>query len=262
MTATQATAICTCKSCLIVLGWLDTIDDAVVGVQPTPPLLPQCLDRDPSDRLPFAFHPPAPPWAISSTARASTSTTISRNKSQSQRSTSPVYQWIYHAAHSWPGARRVKRHTNSSGTHAYIYYHVVNQVGIAPVFVPPVRVLCPDQVLDAKIDLAPSLTPWRDSQFKKDILSAVIAQPLAERTVLQTMHDGLLFQPIAVAIKTKVFQGDENCGLVQLGVWTAAWHVGMRKFMPPGHGKRLVTLPVLLVAHYNWSLFFCVRPRR
>ncbi|KAI6357051.1 hypothetical protein MCOR25_007750 [Pyricularia grisea] len=120
-----------------------------------------------------------------------------------------------------------------------VQYHVVNQVAIAPAFVPPVRVTCPDQILDAviqkKIDLELSLTPWRDSQFKEDILSAVIAQPLAERTVSQTMHDGLLFQPIAVAIETKAFQGDENCGLVQLGVWTAAWHVGMREFMPPGH---------------------------
>ncbi|KAI6357050.1 hypothetical protein MCOR25_007749 [Pyricularia grisea] len=73
MTATQARAICTCKSCLIVLGWLDTIDDAVVGVQPTPPLLPHGLDRDPSDRrvldadmTPLAVrgnhHPPASSW--------------------------------------------------------------------------------------------------------------------------------------------------------------------------------------------------------
>ncbi|EHA46759.1 hypothetical protein MGG_18092 [Pyricularia oryzae 70-15] len=37
----------------------------------------------------------------------------------------------------------------------------------------------------------------------------------------------------------------------------------MHKFIPPGHGKHFVTLPVLLVAHYNWSLFFaCDRGER
>ncbi|KAL5867461.1 hypothetical protein ACKVWC_011351 [Pyricularia oryzae] len=150
-----------------------------------------------------------------------------------------------------------------------VQYHVVNQVGIAPAFVPRVRVTCPDRgglgavIQQKKIDLALSLSPGGDSQLKQDILGAVIAQPLAERTVSQTMHDGLLFQPIAVAIETKTFQGDENYGLVQLGVWTAAWHVRMHKFMPPGHGKHLVTLPVLLVAHHNWSLFFaCDRGER
>ncbi|ELQ33312.1 hypothetical protein M0657_011427 [Pyricularia oryzae] len=446
MTATQAAAICTCNSCSFcsVFRWLNTIDHAVVGAQPTPPLLPhgrdprfklrknpsgltkrkrrsglnteallpacamppsppgslprsasppkrrrvQEHDRDPvfdSDltprairgndhppssssanlnpsRAPFTLHPPAPPSSISLASRASTSTTISRNQSQSQRSTSPAKRTIdlltlEKPIHIVPGNNSAKKllellppdvhglHTTlqsisglvtpcipgqvqeevtgiegpmssawftppgenddkaiaiaelktldsicddafrlaSQKAHEFewnacvhlrmlvqatwlarsaVQYHVVNHVGIAPAFVPPVRGTFPDRgVLDTviqqkKIDLALSLSPGRDSQLKEDILSAVIAQPLAERTVSQTMHDGLLFQPIAVAIETKTFQGDENYGLVQLGVWTAAWHVRMRKLMPPGHDKRLVTLPVLLVAHHNWSLFF------
>lgn len=96
---------------------------------------------------------------------------------------------------------------------------VVSQVGITPAFVPPIRVTYLDRggldaVIQKKIDLALSLDPGRNSRLKEDILGAVIVQPLSERTVSQTMHDGLLFLPIAVAIETKTFQGDENYGLV------------------------------------------------
>ncbi|KAI6306923.1 hypothetical protein MCOR29_009904 [Pyricularia oryzae] len=414
ITATHAATICTCNSCSIIFGWLETINHAVVGAQPTPPSPPGSLsrsasppkrrriqeyDRDPSkgpafdsdltpravrgndhppssssanpnpNRTPFKFHPVAPPSSTSSASKTSTSTTISRNQSQSQRSTSPTKRTIdlltlekpihiiagNHSAKkllkllppdihglyrtlqfinglvtpcvpgqvqkkvmgiegpispAWfttPGENDDKatadaklktlnnicddafRLTNKKAhefewnacvhipiliqatwfARSAVQYHVINQVGIAPAFVPRVRITYPDRKgLDAviqqnKIDLALSLSPGGNSQLKQDILGAVIAQPLAERTVSQTMHDGLLFQPIAVAIKTKTFQGDENYGLVQLGVWTAAWHVRLHKFMPPGHGKHLVTLPVLLVAHHNWNLFFaCNRGER
>ncbi|QBZ53505.1 hypothetical protein PoMZ_09189 [Pyricularia oryzae] len=45
------------------------------------------------------------------------------------------------------------------------------------------------------------------------MLGAVIAQPLAERTVWKTMRDGLLFQPIAVAVENKTFRGDKKYGV-------------------------------------------------
>ncbi|TLS20658.1 uncharacterized protein PpBr36_11101 [Pyricularia pennisetigena] len=62
--------------------------------------------------------------------------------------------------------------------------NVFNQVGITPAFVPPIRV----------------------TYFNRRGFDA--------RTVSQTIYDGLLFLPIAVAIKTKIFQGDKNYGLV------------------------------------------------
>ncbi|TLD03617.1 uncharacterized protein PgNI_11646, partial [Pyricularia grisea] len=46
------------------------------------------------NRAPFTFHPSAPPPVTSSASRASTSTTISRNQSQSQRSTIPAKRTI------------------------------------------------------------------------------------------------------------------------------------------------------------------------
>ncbi|KAH9427451.1 hypothetical protein MCOR02_012083 [Pyricularia oryzae] len=45
------------------------------------------------------------------------------------------------------------------------------------------------------------------------MLGAVIPQPLAERTVWKTMRDGLLFQPIAVAIENKTFRGNKKYGV-------------------------------------------------
>ncbi|KAI6480054.1 hypothetical protein MCOR14_011732 [Pyricularia oryzae] len=47
------------------------------------------------------------------------------------------------------------------------------------------------------------------------MLGAVIPQPLAERTVWKTMRDGLLFQPIAVAIENKTFRGNKKYGVFE-----------------------------------------------
>ncbi|KAL5903063.1 hypothetical protein ACKVV7_011371 [Pyricularia oryzae] len=141
-----------------------------------------------------------------------------------------------------------------------VLHHVVTQVAIAPAFVPPTN---PDRaagldtiIMQKKIDLALSLNPPDGSRLKEDIRRAVLDQAQDEQTVSQTASQALRYRPAAIAIETKTVQGDDNYGLVQLGVWTAAWHVRMNKFLPEGDQRHLISLPVLLVNRNAWTLYF------
>ncbi|KAF2965646.1 hypothetical protein GQX73_g7910 [Xylaria multiplex] len=84
----------------------------------------------------------------------------------------------------------------------------------------------------------------------------------------QTLLSNLLYNPIAVSIKTKIASSRED-PLLQLGLWTAAWHKRMatlreRRFpatpqaylagsrVPP----KLVSVPLIEVIAHEWFMYF------
>ncbi|KAI0868227.1 hypothetical protein GGS24DRAFT_223891 [Hypoxylon argillaceum] len=84
----------------------------------------------------------------------------------------------------------------------------------------------------------------------------------------QTLLSNLLYNPIAVSIETKIASSRED-PLLQLGLWTAAWHKRMatlreRRFpatpqaylagsrVPP----KLVSVPLIEVVAHEWFMYF------
>lgn len=66
-----------------------------------------------------------------------------------------------------------------------------------------------------------------------------------------------------MSIETKTERSSED-PLIQLGIWTAAWHkrlcclqseVQRRRGLPPTE-QRLVTVPLIQAVGHNWDLYF------
>ncbi|KAI0436897.1 hypothetical protein F4803DRAFT_556558 [Xylaria telfairii] len=92
--------------------------------------------------------------------------------------------------------------------------------------------------------------------------------------VNQTLLTDLLYVPIAVSIETKIASSQAD-PLVQLSLWTAAWHKRMyalrhhlfplppQSYLPPGSRRmhpRLVSVPVIEVVSHEWFIYFtCYR---
>ncbi|KAK3360756.1 hypothetical protein B0T25DRAFT_496757 [Lasiosphaeria hispida] len=76
--------------------------------------------------------------------------------------------------------------------------------------------------------------------------------------VNQTDYPPLLRAPTAVTIETKVGGASSEEGRLQLGIWTAAWHIRMTALGLGGgkEGPSLPTLPLILTHDHEWSLYF------
>ncbi|KAI3316764.1 hypothetical protein HD806DRAFT_516847 [Xylariaceae sp. AK1471] len=89
--------------------------------------------------------------------------------------------------------------------------------------------------------------------------------------VNQTIQLGILYSPIAVSIETKTSSSQDD-PLIQLGLWTAAWHKRMsalrerrfppppKSYIPPGtisrEKRRLVSVLQIEVVGHEWSVYF------
>lgn len=89
--------------------------------------------------------------------------------------------------------------------------------------------------------------------------------------VNQTLLSNLLYNPIAVSIETKIASSRED-PLLQLGLWTAAWHKRMatlreRRFpstpqaylassRAPREPPKLVSVPLVEVVAHEWFIYF------
>jgi hypothetical protein len=120
-----------------------------------------------------------------------------------------------------------------------------------------------------KVDYALVLQCRRDSQLHVAISQACLSlqsQIGGKRHVNQTDHQKIQFKPIAVAIEAKrtTAGGDR---VVQLGLWTAAWHTRMEQFRmlhakpnpgsdAAGEGGWIVPLPLIAINGSAWNLYF------
>ncbi|KAI1186544.1 hypothetical protein F5B17DRAFT_441007 [Nemania serpens] len=110
---------------------------------------------------------------------------------------------------------------------------------------------------------------------EKEKLRQVIYDSCFEATlgygyVNQTLPLNLLYNPIAVSIKTSITSSKTD-PLVQLGLWMAAWHKRMyelrdclfpltpQAYLPSGSVRthpKLVSVPIIEVVSHEWSMYF------
>jgi hypothetical protein len=99
-----------------------------------------------------------------------------------------------------------------------------------------------------------------DSTLGEVIREAVASMPMSVG-VNQLAYAPLRYSPIAVGIESKTGMSNLEEGRRQLGVCTAAWHRRMHALMAQKtymRGKRIVTLPLLLIVEHEWRLSFAV----
>ncbi|KAI0105709.1 hypothetical protein GGR51DRAFT_560181 [Nemania sp. FL0031] len=120
-----------------------------------------------------------------------------------------------------------------------------------------------------KVDFAVVLDVAEDEPLQKTIVEFIDHVSVATGTlphVNQTIYRPLNYSPIAVSIEAKVQSVKDP--LVQLSVWTAAWHkrmyglrwhLGLMKIacqQPTTPQPRLVTLPLIQIVGHSWQLYF------
>ncbi|KAK0639525.1 hypothetical protein B0T16DRAFT_302146, partial [Cercophora newfieldiana] len=113
--------------------------------------------------------------------------------------------------------------------------------------------------------LAPNLASDLDSAIQNRLIELArttksTALLSTQLSINQTDFPPLTRSPAAVTIETKVAGASLEEGLLQMGIWTAAWHRRM-EILGIGGGKpgpRLPTLPLILTHDHAWSLYFAV----
>ncbi|KAJ8126508.1 hypothetical protein O1611_g7131 [Lasiodiplodia mahajangana] len=120
-----------------------------------------------------------------------------------------------------------------------------------------------------KVDFAIVLDVAEDEPLQKTIVEFIDHVSVGAETlphVNQTIYRPLNYSPIAVSIEAKVQSVKDP--LIQLSVWTAAWHkrmyglrwhLGLMKIArqePTTPRPRLVTLPLIQIFGHNWQLYF------
>ncbi|KAK5656462.1 hypothetical protein OQA88_4845 [Cercophora sp. LCS_1] len=109
--------------------------------------------------------------------------------------------------------------------------------------------------------LAPKLETELESaiQAKLAALAAGKKSPTLHVGINQTDYTPLTHFPAAVSVETRVAGGNLEEGLMQLSIWTAAWHKRMEALGVAGKNQaRLPTLPLILTHEHQWSLYFAV----
>ncbi|KAF4970055.1 hypothetical protein FZEAL_10124 [Fusarium zealandicum] len=86
-----------------------------------------------------------------------------------------------------------------------------------------------------------------------------LAAAIERGTINQTAYFPLKSRPAPVGIETKTSAGNSETAGVQLGVWIAAWHEGIRSLMKRGGlVERIITVPLIQVFEGSWTLMFAV----
>ncbi|KAH6613621.1 hypothetical protein B0J18DRAFT_61155 [Chaetomium sp. MPI-SDFR-AT-0129] len=99
-----------------------------------------------------------------------------------------------------------------------------------------------------------------DAALAEGIREAVAGMPIS-LGVNQLAYAPLRYSPIAVGVESKTGMSNLEEGRRQLGVSTAAWHRRMHALMEQRthmQGKKIVTLPLLLIVEHEWRLSFAV----
>lgn len=86
------------------------------------------------------------------------------------------------------------------------------------------------------------------------IQEMLLPLPENQRSINQSTYGPVKFDPIVVSIETKAANGGAEEARLQLGVWVAAWHQRIRKFINPD--QVIVTLPLIIVLEHKWQLLF------
>ncbi|KAI1827606.1 hypothetical protein F4861DRAFT_327444 [Xylaria intraflava] len=122
-----------------------------------------------------------------------------------------------------------------------------------------------------KVDYVLVLYISQKTALYQVIKNASFESRLGYGFVNQTLQSNLLYNPIAASIKTKISSSRED-PLVQLSLWTAAWHKRMYtihdRIVPPTPQsylatnptpvtpRRTVSLPLILVIAHEWYIYF------
>jgi hypothetical protein len=120
-------------------------------------------------------------------------------------------------------------------------------------------------MVDFALVLRPGLSHKDDDQALQDKMQKlVLALPKPVSTINQATHPSLRFFPLAVAIETKTDASSLLEASFQLCVWTAAWHVRMKRLLQlggrvgPGEKAKVITVPLVTVQDGRWTLTFAV----
>ena len=164
---------------------------------------------------------------------------------------------------------------------AHVLVEAVTHTSIAPPFLPPWKPALDGtearETVDSKrLDFVLALFvdpgfpreqhgwPGRqretDSTLAQAIREAVASMPMSVG-VNQLAYAPLRYSPIAVGVETKTGMSNLEEGRRQLGVCTAAWHRRIQALMAQKthmKGKKIVTLPLLLIVEHEWRLSFAI----
>ena len=164
---------------------------------------------------------------------------------------------------------------------AHVLVEAVTHASIAPPFLPPWKPVLDGtearETVDSKrLDFVLALFvdpgfprqqhgwPGRqretDSTLAEAIREAVASMPISVG-VNQLAYAPLRYSPIAVGVETKTGMSNLEDGRRQLGVCTAAWHQRIQALMAQKthmRGKKIVTLPLLLILEHEWRLSFAI----
>ncbi|KAH6627541.1 hypothetical protein F5144DRAFT_576151 [Chaetomium tenue] len=164
---------------------------------------------------------------------------------------------------------------------AHVLVEAVTHASIAPPFIPPWKLAlnkteARETVGSERLDFAlalfvdpgiprdPHRRPGRQQEADPTVAEAIreaVANMPTSMGVNQLAYTPLWHSPIAVGVKTKTAWSSFEEGRRQLGVCTAAWHGRMHALMAQKThmtGKKIVTLPLLLVVEHEWRLSFAV----
>jgi hypothetical protein len=98
-----------------------------------------------------------------------------------------------------------------------------------------------------------------DSALGEAIREAVASMPMSLGVNQhQLAYAPLRHSPIAVRVESKTGMSNLEKGRRRLGVCTAAWHRRMHASSAHMRGKKIVTLPLLLIVEHEWRLSFAV----
>ncbi|GAP93419.1 putative methyltransferase type 11 [Rosellinia necatrix] len=121
-----------------------------------------------------------------------------------------------------------------------------------------------------KVDYVLVMYINENEKLRQIIWDSSFEKQLGHGYINQTLLLNLLYNPIAVSIETKITSSQAD-PLVQLGLWTAAWHKRMyelrdrlfpltpQAYLPSGSTRthpKLVSVPVIEVISHEWFIYF------
>ncbi|KAI1179810.1 hypothetical protein F4777DRAFT_532090 [Nemania sp. FL0916] len=115
-----------------------------------------------------------------------------------------------------------------------------------------------DADLYAHNNPSPKPRKFTDSEIERvreAIIREIKLRPLSQGSINQTEYPPLARMPIAISIVTSATGASTKENKIRLGLWTAAWHKRIVA-LADLRGKRIITLPLLMVVGHDWKLFF------